>query len=277
MRMVTTFNGMEFTTGISKKFDRDFNRVTEILSKDVPNDAERMELVSIYAPAFHKDGKIEGITSCDSSCSNCGFCKAMLKAAESDPTIICGLCYDKAQEAYKIHGRNRHSLNLLIMSSMDFTETELSRIPVTDKTRVNSSGETPNAIYARNMLRIAKVNPWTHMGYWSKNTGPVVMACDDVKKPSNVVLIQSSIHIGKPAKLNKYFDYTFTVYPDEETTLAAITNGSSPCNGKKCIECGFKCYYGTHKGTDIAEVLRGVNKVKRKTILDTCKNNRKEN
>lgn len=271
------FKGMTFITGISVKFDRDLKRVVELLSNGEPNAKERLELLSIYHVAFHDDGKIEGISSCDSSCTNCEFCQSMLKAAEDDMSIICALCYDKAQEAYKIHGRNRHSLDMLIMSSVEFTESELARIPLTEITRINSSGDTPNLTYARNMIKLAKVNGWVHVGYWAKNTGHVVRACDELGKPSNLVLIQSSVHIGKPAKLCKYFDYTFTVYPDDETTEAAIRSGSAECNGMKCKECGFKCYYGTHLATDIAEVLRGVNKTKRKAIIEACKYNRKEN
>lgn len=264
------YKGIEFTTGISSKFDNDLGRVVEILSKGKLTTEDRIELLTIYAPSYHDSGKIEGITSLDSSCSNCEFCKHMLKAAESDETIICGLCYDKQQEAYKKHLRNRHSLNMLIMQEIEYTETELAHVNLTKLSRINSSGDTPNETYARNMLRLAKVNPWVQMGYWAKHTAPVIKACDAVGKPKNVTLIQSSIHIGKPAKLQRYFDYTFTVYPDKESTLKAIANGASECNGRKCRECGFKCYYGTHTGTDIAEVLRGANKAKRAAIMAAC-------
>jgi len=261
------YRNIEFLTGKSRKFDADLYRVIEILDKGILTAVDRAELIRIYQSSYHDDGKIEGITSCDSSCNGCGFCQNMLEAASKDITIICGFCYDEAQERYKIHARNRHSLNLLIMMTVEFTEEELKRIPMTDLGRVNSSGETPNVTYARNMIKVVYANPYTDFGYWAKNTSPVIQAIDELGKPDNLKLIQSSIHIGKPAKLAKHFDYTFTVYPDEATTEAAIRNGSSPCNGMKCKSCGFKCYKGTHTGTDIAELLR-TSKAKRKVILE---------
>lgn len=261
---------MEFRLGISKKFDRDYAEVMSILAKGNVGHEDRLRLLDIYQTSYHTDGKIEGVTSCDSSCGHCGFCQKMLEKAKEDPTLICGFCYDKRQEDYRLHLSNRHGLNMLIMSSVEFTEDELKRVRVSALTRVNSSGETPNVIYARNMLKIVKVNGHIRCGYWSKNSGPVIKACDELGKPSNLVLIKSSVHIGKADRLPKYFDYTFTVYPDDATTLKAIERGASECNGKKCRECGYKCYYGTHKGTDIAEVLRGVNEKRRMELVLLC-------
>lgn len=263
-----TVDGITFIVGISKKFDKDLRRATEILAKENKTAEERAELLSIYAPAFHTDGKIEDITSCDSSCNGCQFCQRMLEAAREDIRIICGLCYDEAQEKYKLHSRNRHSLNMLIMSKVEFTEEELARLPLTGIVRINSSGDTPNATYARNMLRIAFAHDGCKVGYWAKHTAPIVQACDELGKPNNLRLIQSSIFIGKPAKLARYFDNSFTVYPDEDTCSVAIANGASPCNGMKCKACGFKCYTGEHDGVDIAEVLRGANKELRKKIIN---------
>jgi len=259
-------NGVEFVIGKSKKFDRDFAKAERILKKKELTATDRMELLSIYNVSFHDDGKIEGAASVDSSCHGCKFCQKMRKAAEKDPTLICGYCYDDAQENRWYNTRNRHGLNLLIMSAVDYTEDELSRLSVSEITRVNSSGETPNDIFARNNIRLANTKKWAHFGYWAKNRGPVKQACEDLGKPANMKLIQSSIHIGKVDKKDDFFDYVFTVYPDEETTLAAIKGGASPCNGKKCIDCGWKCYYGTHKGDQIAEVLR-VSEKKRAALV----------
>ena len=261
-------NGISFVSGISKKFDTDLFRVKSILEKPEITAADRMELIIIYAPAFHTSGKIEGITSYDSSAHSCTFCNACRKAAENNPAHICGMCYDIAQENYKVNSLNRHSLNMLIMSSVEFTETELSRLSVSKINRINSSGDTPNKTYALNMLRLAKINDFAKFAYWAKNTRDVIAACDEIGKPENMILIQSSIIIGRPAKKAKYFDYVFTVYPTKEMTAAAIETGSNECNGKKCMECGFKCYFGTHAGNNnIAEYLRGVNTEKRKEIV----------
>lgn len=257
---MVNYKGIDFVLGKYEKFDRDFYRVKEILDKGDLSERERATLLTIYETSWHVDGKIEDITSCDSSCNGCDFCKRMLKLGETEPTIICAWCYDKKQEGRWIAVRNRHGLNMLIMMSVEFTEDELRRVKVTDITRINSSGDTPNVTYALNMLRLAYVNPFFRFGYWAKNTAPIIEACDRIGKPSNIILVQSALYMGKIVPIKRYFDYLFVVFPDEETTLEAIRNGASPCNGKKCKDCGFKCYYGTHKGKVIAECARGINK-----------------
>jgi hypothetical protein len=56
-------------------------------------------------------------------------------------------------------------------------------------------------------------------------------------------------------------DYTFTVYLTEESCEKAIKNGAAPCNGKKCMDCGYACYNRTWAiGSDIAEVYRCKNR-----------------
>ena len=103
---------------------------------------------------------------------------------------------------------------------------------------------------------------------WAKNTAPVIAACDKLGKPENMILIQSSILIGKPCKLAKYFDYSFTVYKDKESINKALASGANECNGKKCKTCGYKCYMGAwEKGANIAEYLR-IDEKTRKAISD---------
>lgn len=258
----------EFVLGINEKFDKDYAEVMRILGKGTENIThdDRMILLRIYKPSFHKDGKIEGITSFDSSCKHCEFCQKMIKVAGEDILVICGGCYDDAQEKYRGFVANRHGLNLLIMKSVEFTVEELATIPTTELNRINSSGETPNKTYAINMLRIMYAHEFVRFAYWGKNVGPIVAAVREVGKPKNCILIKSSVRIGIPDELPEFFDYVFTVYPTKELCEAAIATGAAECNGLKCKECGFKCYYGTHKGTNIAEVLRGVSKAKRALI-----------
>lgn len=260
---------MEFIFGKSKKFDRDYARVMEILDKGTENltHEDHMELLRIYKVAYHEDGKIEGITSFDSSCGHCEFCQKMIKASEGNPLMICRNCYDKKQEAYKINSANRHGLNLIIMSSVRFTREELATLATTELNRINSSGETPNKTYALNMLLIMFTHPFVRFAYWTKNHIAVIAAIREVGKPKNCIFIKSSVLIGIPDELPEFFDYVFTVYPTKELCEKAIADGAAECNGLKCKECGFKCYYGTHKGTHIAEVLRGVSKEKVQLIL----------
>ena len=246
------------------KLEKDLETVKAIFDKGIENldTVDRVNLLTVYKAAYHESGKIEGVTSYDSTATNCAFCKAIRAANETNDLCICNGCYDMAQEAYRINVLNRHTLNMLIMMTVEFTVDELRMLPATAIDRVNSSGDTPNEIYARNMLKLCFAFPHAHFAYWAKNTPPVVAACRALGKPSNLILVQSSCEIGIPAKKAPFFDYVFTVYPDKETCEMAIIEGASACNGKKCRDCGYKCYFGTHESDNIAEVLRGASKEK---------------
>ena len=221
--------------------------------------AERFRLLAIYNVAYHTTGKIEEIFSLDSSATNCMYCQAMREYAKRHPelAIVCGHCYDYKQEQYRFEALDRHSLNMLIMENFEFSVAELAIIPAGFRVRVNSSGDASNDIYAANMIKFAIAHPASRVAIWTKNTAAYIRACDVYGKPANVVMIQSSLFIDKPVKLARYFDYTFTVYFDGEKIAAALAGGACECNGKKCKDCGFKCYDRAWPvGADIAEFLR---------------------
>lgn len=264
--------GMVFILGRSKKFDRDFYKACAILDKGAKNltKADRLQLLMIYQAAYHDGGKIEGAFSFDSSATNCGFCKAMRAIAEGDPLHICNYCYDKKNENYRIESMNRHTLNMVIMMSVDFERDELSIVPTGLINRVDSAGDIPNKTYARNMIKISFINENGKFAFWAKHENALIAATDELGKPKNAKYVRSSEHIGTPAALPKYFDYVFTVYPDEESTRKAIEKGAAECNGKKCMECGWKCYYGTHAAINIAETLQGVSAKVRKELIRLC-------
>lgn len=260
--VIEVLNGVEFFIGASKKFNDDFALVSPILvkaRKDMHSltRRERLTLIRVYRAAFHTEHKIAGATSLDSSCHGCEFCQKMRQAAEDDITIICAFCYDHKYESYRVNVENRHKLNMLIMSTVEFEEDELALIPVTQITRINSSGDIVNEIHARNMIKVCLMNPFVNFGFWAKHTLPVIKACDSLGKPENCVLIQSSIYIGKAAKLQRYFDYTFTVYATEEDLQEALRQGGVECNGKMCADCGWNCYFGRWaKGSNICELQK---------------------
>ena len=242
------------------KFEKDLDTVCGMFAKGVENLTafDRARLLQIYKVAYHESGKIELIYSLDSSATNCDFCIKMRKAAETNPDLICGFCYDFKQEQYRKEVLNRHSLNLLIMSKIEFTVEELATLPGIGLARVNSSGDAENVIYAKNMLRYAiSRGNLAKVAVWSKNVLAYIKAIDEIGKPENVILIQSSPFINKPVTRAKYFDYVFTVYSDADAVRAAIEAGACECNGKKCKDCGFKCYLGAWEpGANIAEFLR---------------------
>ena len=239
------------------KYENDLATVNAILAKPELTSADHMQLLAIYSVSFHDSGKIEGCCSCDSSCHNCAFCQKMIEHAANNPLVICGYCYDNAQETRWKNTEKRHGLNMRILSSVDFTLEELATLPITAICRFNSSGDVPNKTYARNCIKIAMSHPYAKTALWAKNVPDCEKAFDELGKPANMIFVQSSLLIGIACKRSRYADYTFTVYPDEQTTQAAISSGARECNGKKCRECGYKCYMGTwEKGTNIAELLR---------------------
>lgn len=242
------------------KLEKDLNTVMAILDKGINNLTvyDRLALLRVYSVAYHESGKIEGIFSLDSSASNCSFCMAMREYAANHPEkdIVCRACYDIKQESYKANVAARHTLNLMIMESVEFTVDEMATLAGSGYVRVNSSGDASNYIYASNMIKYAIAHPHAKVAIWSKNTSVYIKACDEYGKPENVTMIQSCLYINKPVKPAKYFDYVFTVYSDSDAIEKALDAGASECNGKKCMACGFKCYTGAHINVNIAELLR---------------------
>lgn len=240
------------------KFEKDFETVTGILEKPVITHDDRMILLSIYRVSYHDSGKIEGMYSCDSSCNACSFCQKIREEGKDNPFLICNYCYDDAQEKRWVNVKNRHALNLLIMSSVRFEREELATLTIEDLLRINSSGDIENDIHAENMLNIAYSHPDVRGALFAKNVSPVIRATDKLGKPSNLRYVQSSILIGKPARRAKYFDIVFTVYATEGELQNALDGGACECNGKKCKDCGYMCYVenGWTEGSNVAEYLR---------------------
>lgn len=258
------YNVQESTTD-SKDFLRDRDEVFRILENAVISKAERMRLLQIFKVAYHdsESSKIYGICSIDSSSVGCEFCAMMVELAKKNPLIICGGCYARKGNFKSTYVKDRHTLNMVIMSSVRFELDELAMLPIsTIYCRFNSNGDITNDIMMYNYHGIMISHPFTKFGLWAKNVGPVNRVFRELGKPENCDFIQSSVIVNEPVKNPSPFaDHTFTVYLTEEDVQEAIKNGACACNGKKCMECGFKCYACTWpKGTDIAELYRGSEK-----------------
>lgn len=235
--------------------------------------ADRAALLTIVNVAYHDSGKIEGCFSVD-SCAACSFCQAMIASAAENILIICGSCY-AAADAWKEAAWRRHKLNARILSSVLFSTEELKALHIDGtRCRFNEDGDTVNTTMARNYLRIAAGHPGVMFGYWYKNAPAVAegLQAEGIKDrdalPANVRFIHSSLLIGFPAGRLWFDDAIFTVYPDAETTAAAIQAGAHECNGRRCRACDYTCYLHTRRAEPlhIAEVLR-CNKARRAAIL----------
>jgi len=224
---------------------------------------DRRLLLECVNVAYHEgSSKIEGIYSIDSSVT-CDFCQCMRDAAKKNPLMICGGCY-AAADSWKEAAWRRHKLNARILSEVLFSVEELATLAIGDRCRFNEDGDTVNDIMGINYLRIAASHPHTHFGYWYKNAPAVETALraegyhTRETLPQNIRFIHSSLLIGFQVAALWFDDATFTVYPDEETTVAAVAAGALECNGKRYRSCGFTCYLMNRQpsAVNIAEVLR---------------------
>jgi len=232
-------------------------------------DDDIKNLLSYINVAFHSSGKIEGCYSVDGS-AGCDFCARMRAAADDNILIICGCCY-AAADSYKEFSWRRHSLNARILSTVLFTVEQLKTLysfPAGALVRINEDGDTVNAIHARNILRLFEAFPRCCFGYWYKNSAAVAAGlqaegvtdrAEKLRRYGNARFIHSSLLIGFRASVLWFDDATFTVYPDAETTAAAIKAGAHACNGRRCRACNYFCYTPENNGgvvPDIAEYLR---------------------
>lgn len=219
------------------------------------NTQARAELIMILSKAvkYHDSGKIEGLFSLDTDCSNNDFCP-MMQASEN-PACICNYCYTKNMwDAAKF----AHHIIGMIISQVDFSREELSFLAVpADKLRINSDGELINHVHAVNIIRIAYTHPMTRVVDWTKR--PVIMdaAIKQEGKPENLICGISSPIVNRPLSPSfPWVDFVFTVYTPAGMR-AALARGEHECNGRKCMECGFHCY-AHHAGGPVfvAEALR---------------------
>lgn len=225
--------------------------------------ADRARLLQLINVKLHEEGsKIADIFSIDSTAA-CEFCTAMRRSAEDNILMICRYCY-AAADFWKEASWRRHKLNALILSTVLFTVEELAALPIGALCRFNEDGDTVNETMARNYIRIALAHHGTRFGYWYKNAPAVeaglhaegIHTREDL--PDNIRFIHSSMLIGFEAGALWFDDAIFTVFPDAETTEAAIAAGAHECNGRKCRTCGFTCYLMQRPAIPlhIAEVLR---------------------
>ena len=245
------------------KIEKDAIEIKSILEKEEITTADRFTLLRLYNVAYHESGKIEEIFSLDSSAHSCAFCEKMREYAKTHSDCICGYCYDWKQEQYKIASLARHTLNMIIMSEVEFGVEELAMLPGSGDVRVNSSGDATNETYAGNMIKYAIAHPFANVTAWSKNAIAYIKACKKYGKPENLTLIYSSPFLNKIVPLPMFFDLLFVVFTSEEEVKKAIETGAGECNGKKCKDCGKKCYNKAWMNSGvkvIAEIVRGMKK-----------------
>lgn len=217
----------------------------------------RYEIIMILSKAFsyHDSGKIEGLTSLDVSCANNDFCGRMQESEA--PEMICKYCYTRS---FWETATAAHYITGLILSEVVLTEEEAAAVIVPAlMVRFNCDGELINQIHALNLYRIAKGHPVTTFTIWTKRPGILNAVVMTYGKPANLVCGISSPMINVPFRdVFTWCDFVFTVYTPRGME-EALARGEFPCNGRKCMACGFRCYQrnAARKGpVYIAEALR---------------------
>lgn len=200
---------------------------------------------------YHKENKLEGIVSLNTSTFFNSFCNAIgcrkEKRKDRKKDKICHYCYaEKNELIYK------NLEKVLVDNSKILSETKVKPFFINAAyVRIHSFGELINDQHMENIYNIAKFNKHVTFCLMTKRYN-IAMKYPKLK---NVIYIASSPIINKKItdeKVLSYFDKTFTVYePDFDIEKLGLKIN---CHGLSCKDCK-KCY--TRRGSkEINELLR---------------------
>lgn len=189
-------------------------------------------------------GKLKGLRAINTSPLVNPYCQKMSK----NPNTICHQCYSilmlltTRQNAHPAYVRNTHYLADSIIPEPNILHLN------DDIFRFNAHGELVNVNHAINLLNVARVNPNTIIGFWTKRPDLIRKAG---QVPANVNLIYSTpkVNILQP-KVPEGFHKVFSAYTKE---FAEKHNIKINCHGG-CNTC--RLCYTKNKVTHINEVIK---------------------
>ena len=193
---------------------------------------------SNYSPVIVSDsmsGKMHDIPSISTSCLLNSHCQKYRQIKGS----ICEKCYAHATvKRYSGLNKNLESnYHILTEQILDASLLPKFSEDLTTLVRFESFGDIENETQVINYANIAKLSPNVTFALWTKNPAIAKSAFDKVGKPTNMVLIQSSLFINEEVQpANKHIDKTFTVF-DKEGQKTNLVN----CGSRDCFNCR-KCY-----------------------------------
>ena len=195
-------------------------------------------------------GKMSGMISLSTSNLVNPFCIAHRKCEGS----ICQKCYACAQMKRYTTMQKCLSDNFDILTSKVLTDEQIPMINACFF-RFESFGDVYNVNQVANYFKIAAFNPNVHFALWTKNPAIIAAAIKaGFEKPSNLVIILSSLYINQVADDSKYpfIDKVFTVY-DAKTIESE--NIDINCGARNCFTCQ-KCYHNDNGEKFIREKLK---------------------
>ena len=204
-----------------------------------------MKKYELFSEMSHK---LEGMLAINSNPLTNPYCQAMSK----NPLTICHECY--SQKMLKGIRRNCIPKFERVGAMMSKSIIPFAEIPVIkDKiARFSAHGELINMTHLHNCVEIAKANPRTTWGLWTKKfwylnqywrKGNVL--------PDNIVLIYSNPYKDTVRELPKGFNKIFNVYSKE---YAEKNNIEINCGAKRCLNC--KLCYAKLTSSVINEIIK---------------------
>lgn len=179
-------------------------------------------------------GKLEGMLGINTNPFTNNFCMEMAK----NPKTICSVCYSQKM----LKGVRRSCIPKFdrVGDIMSKTIIPFEDIPViNDKVaRFSAHGELINMNHLINCVGIAKANPHTTWGLWTKRIDLVRKFTKTESFPDNIVLIYSNPMLNKAIAVPAGFDKVFSVFTKEYADKKDVTIN---CGGKKCLACKL-CY-----------------------------------
>ena len=184
-------------------------------------------------------GKLEGLQAINTNTLTNLFCQAMRKTS-----AICKICYSWAM----LTGSRKNCAapwqrNGEILSSGPLPARDIPRID-TVLGRFQAHGELINRQHAANLLEIARSNPDTRFGFWTKLPGFV----RGMEIPENVTLVYSNPIVDRiMTKPPRGFHKVFNCVTDDRAEIN--------CGPLKCRDCKM-CYGRTTGATVIVEKVK---------------------
>jgi hypothetical protein len=171
------------------------------------------------------NGKMKNIPSISVSSLTNDFCQLMSKIKGS----VCGVCYSNRLSKFRKNLEVKLLHNSALLSEKLLTDRELPTFN-NRYVRFNSFGELINDIHMENLIAIAKKNPYTNFGLWTKRTD-IVLKYDKIPNIKYIFSVSKIDGECTDKKVLDYFDKTFTAVP---------TKDNANCHGA-CIDC-MLCY-----------------------------------
>ncbi len=196
-------------------------------------------------------GKMEGMYSLSTSCTENDYCKRRC----NDKDSICFHCY--AQRQMK---RYKNLENCLIKNTKILTSKILDKdeLPVINALyfRLESFGDLNNEKQVINYFNLCNKNKNVKFALWTKNPWIIESVINyGIAKPKNLNIIYSTY------KVNHEDDFVFESYPFVDKIFSVYdkefvkkNNITINCGKKKCLLCG-KCYKKS-KDKIIREIIK---------------------